>query len=423
MPHNTNTTKIRGFAGLTNTVSPEELSGADRAKFPILEGQNVYLTNARRLKSRPGFVLSTAGDYHSLWSGGGTSLVVEADELRSLDRSLAETPLRTGLTPRAKMSYAVGADRVFYMNSVGERGSVQDGVAEPWGIAAPAPPIAIVSYGALPAGTYQIAITQRLASGEESGVDSVSALTLSTSGGIEVHLPSPDPDADAFSIYCSQPGGKNLYEVQRVSAVTATYRINSTTDFGQLLKTFDVIPPPAGTQVIYHSGRMYVVVGRYLYYSDSFAPGWFRENQFFAFPDAIALAAPVKGGIYVSADKTYFLSGTDPKNMSQDDDVSDAQAVAGTLEYLDKGDAADIDSKTAVWLSDRGFILGSPGGSVTLLTEDAYTFAVAEEGSLNLVKHDGVTTLVGLMESPSDEDDNFGVTDRVSAEVIRNSVV
>lgn len=422
MPHNTNTTKIRGFSGLVNTLSPEELTSADRNKFPLLVGQNVYLTNARRLKSRPGFALATAGSYHSLWSGGGISLVAAEDELRAIDRDLSETTVRTGLTPNSRMSYAVGADRVFYMNAVGERGSIQDGVESPWGLAPPSAPQVTTTTGALPAGTYQVGLTQRLASGEESGVNRFAQITLTSIGGITVHLPAPDPDAAEFSIYCSQPGGKNLYAVKSVLSTATTATINSTTEFGRLLTTEDVIPPPKGTQIAYNYGRMYVVTGRYVYYSDPFAPGWFREDQFYAFPDAVALIAPVDGGIFVSADKTYFISGPDPKSASLDD-VSDAQAVSGTLEYLEPGDADGINKAHAVWMSDRGFILGAPGGGITLLTEAEFTFAVAGEGSLNLVKQDGVATLIGLMESPSDEDDNFGMTDRVSAEVIRNAVV
>ena len=351
------------------------------------------------------------------------SLVAAEDELRVIARDLSETTLRTGLTPNSRMSYAVGADRVFYMNAAGERGSIQDGVESPWGLALPSAPQVTVTTGALPAGTYQVGLTQRLASGEESGVNRFAQITLTSAGGITVHLPAPDPDAAEFSIYCSQPGGKNLYAVKSVLSTATTTTVNSTTEFGRLLTTEDVIPPPKGTQIAYNYGRMYVVTGRYVYYSDAFAPGWFRENQFLRFPGCRRAASRQSTAVCLSA-RTRRISfrGPDPKNASLDD-VSDAQAVPGTLEYLEPGDAADISKAHAVWMSDRGFILGAPGGGITLLTEAEFTFAVAGEGSLNLVKQDGVATLIGLMESPSDEDDNFGMTDRVSAEVIRNAVV
>ena len=406
MPHNTNTTKVRGFAGLINTVDPEELSGYDRSKFPVLAAENVYLTNGRRLKSRPGYALSTAGNYHSLWSTPTITLVASEGELRSLDTDLNETVLDTGLVPNSQISYAEAADRVYYMNANGERGMIQDGARSPWGIPAPGAGILTSTTGAMPAGTYRVGVTQRLDTGVESGVLDLPSITISAGEGISVHLPSPDADAVEFSIYCSHAGGQNLFAAATVPYTTTTHTITNTTSFGQMIKTLDVIEPPSGTQILYHYGRMYIVVGRYLYYSDALAHSWFRDDQFFAFPDSISLAAPVDGGIYVSADKTYYLQGTDPKSMSQTD-VSDAQAVAGTLEYLYPGDAPDINKPHAVWISDRGFVLGAPGGSMTLLTEDQFTFAVSAEGSLNLVKRDGVATLIGLMESPSDDVNDF----------------
>ena len=422
MPKNQNTTKVRGWAGLVNTHSPEELSGADRTKFPVLKADNVYLTNARRLKSRPGFALSSSGDYHSLWSSGDQVFVGKGTTLQSVARDLTETQLQTGLQPRSRISYAVAGDRVFYMNEVGQRGSIRDGSHLPWGLPISPPPSLATTNGALDAGEYQVSVTQRTADGAESGVYQYAQITVAANQGILVTMPSSAADASTYVVYCSTVNSKELYEVAEVSTGTSTVTISNTGNHGRLLVTQDVIAPPLGSFIAYHSGRMYVAMGQYLYYSDAMAYGWFRENQFFAFPEDVRLVAPVKGGMFVCADRTYYLSGDDPNAMNQDV-VSDAVAVKGTLEYLEPGDIPDIQTAQAVWMSDRGFVLGAPGGGVTLLTEEQFTFAVAAEGSLDLVKQDGVMTLVGLMPSPSDSDDNFGMSDRVSAEIVRNTVV
>jgi len=424
MPRNQNTTKVRGFAGLVNTVSPEELTGANRAQFPLLEGENVYLTNARRLKSRPGYVLQTAGSHHSLWSSGDMALVVRDQSLIALDRSLNETVLRSDLTRRSPMQFVQGAGgTVYYINEAGERGSYSVATGhQPWGLQPLLPAALIQTAGSLPTGVYRIATTQRLASGEESGVEDYAMITLSSRAGIDVAIPPVDPNAATVSVYCSLADSETLYEVAQVSTGTASVVIRNTVDFGRPLQTLDVVAPFPGTQVGYHKGRMLIADGPYLFYTDPFSPSWFRMNQFFAFADDISLVAPVDNGIYVSADRTYFLQGNDPETMNQDV-VSDAKAVKGTLQYLLPGEMPEINQEHAVWLSDRGFILGAPGGVVQHMTEADFTFAVSELGTLGKVKQDGVTTLVGLMKSPTDEDNNFGMTDRVSVEIVRNSVV
>ncbi len=424
MPQNQNTTKVRGFAGLVNTLLPEDLSGADRTRFPLLEAQNVYLTNARRLKSRPGFALAAAGNFHSLWSTGDVAYTMKrnANQLVALDSDLNETSLRSGMTPNSPISFAAAADRVYYMNDVGERGMIDGTTHLPWGLPVPAAPSLAAGAGALPAGTYQVAVTQRLASGEESGCWDFVQIALSSTGGIVVTLPTADADAAEFSVYCSRTNGGEMYEVARVAVGTSTTTIVNQTAHGQLLKTLDVFPPPSGDHIAYHKGRIYVAKGNYVYYSDALAHGWFRENQFWAFNDTVRLIAPVDNGVFICADKVYFFSGTDPRQANPDE-VLDAQAVKGTLEYLYPGDFPEISRPHAAWITDRGFVLGAPGGTAQLLTENEFTFAVSPKGSLNLIKRDGVPTLVGLMQTPSDDTNDFGLADRISAEVVRNTVV
>lgn len=421
MPRNQNTTKVRGFAGLTNTVSPEELTTADRDRFPLLEGENVYLTNTRRIKRRPGFTQAVAGNFHSLWSDERYSLAVRDDELVMIDDMLGVSVLRSGLRPRAPMSYASVHGKVYYMNEAGEAGVVINGADAPWGLPVLPAPRLTQTFGSLPGGTYRIAVTQRTSSGEESGVWDLATHTVSDGQGIDVEIPLVDTDATEVSVYCSMPNGEELYEAARLPASTPDVVVGTTRTFGDTLQTYDTMLPPLGQSVAYHKGRMYVVAGKYLYYSDALAPSRFKYTNFFGFNDEIRLVVPVNGGLYVSADATYFLQGSNPADMSQTQ-ISDAVAVRHTVQYLEPGDILDITDDHAVWMTNRGFMLGSPTGQIQMMTEADYTFAVSDAGSLAKIKQDGVTTLVGTMKSPTDGDNDFGMSDRVSAEVIRNKV-
>ncbi len=419
MPRNQPTNKIRGFSGLTNVVEPEELVDADRTKFPLLEAENVFLTNARKLKQRAGYTLATAGSYHSLWGNNDFGLAVKGTDLVQIDRDLTETVLRNGMAPRSPVSYDETGGRVYYMNDAGQRGYVESGATHPWGIEHLEAPTLATTGGSLAAGTYRVTVTQRLPDGQESAAWHTSSITVTGTQGILVTIPPVDAGADSVIVYAGN--GQDLYKMGEYPAATGSVSIVSNVTAGRPLLDWDGTTPPQATVLMYHSGRMYLGLQSYIYFSYPYKYGMFGEENYLPYGEPVTLMASVDGGFYVSADKTYYVSGDNPKAARQDV-VSDAKAVKGSLTYVERGEFPEITKRHAVWLTDRGFVLAGPGGAFRHLTEEEFTFAVAEQGAIGKVKTDGVTKLVGLMKDASDDDNNFGMADRVSAEVIRNSV-
>lgn len=426
MPRNRPTDKVKSFGGLDNVHTPEDLVGAKKkGGQPLQTAQNVFQTDTGKLHRRPGSELSVSGDFHSLFSGRTGAFVAKDNTLQQINNNdiTDRTDVVTTLTPGSWLSYEEVGDDLFWMTEAGERGRIRNGTNYVWGVETPAQPALSEGTGGLEAGRYIVAVTCRDALGVESGASPVSSITLTSPGGITVSLPDNHVGADTISIYCTEPNGTDLYEVGRVDDSVTSHTIQNMVAAGRTLQTQEVRVPPSGRILGYTDGRMYIASGPYVYYSEPFAPSWFKDVNVFWYETDVTDGVAADGGIYIGADKTYFVKGDNPKAASQST-VSDAPITRGMTQKLYPGDMGELATTAAAWVSDRGFHVGMGSGEVTLLSEDKYTFSPGNRGKLELVKRDGVIQLIALTEeadTPSDND--FGLQDRVSIEIIRNSVI
>jgi hypothetical protein len=115
---------------------------------------------------------------------------------------------------------------------------------------------------------------------------------------------------------------------------------------------------PAGSSIAYQGGRLLVAVGSALIYSEPFTPGLRDESRGFEiFPAPITCIAAVEAGVFVMADKTYFLAGGLP-----------AQSMRAVLPYgaLQQQAgyrlAATGGTDGAHWMSTRGIVSARPTG-------------------------------------------------------------
>lgn len=421
MASNNRTINLDAFSGVDNTHRAEELLPDKDGVWPLDAATNVDITDAGKPVRRQGYALATTGAFHSLWSHDRQQFSVKDGVLVALGDDLTATELQTGVSKTAPMSYVPVAGSVYYMN--GEiTGVVRDGVSYKLGVPLPTGrPECTVVTGMLPAGEYQLVLTARSATGEESGASPRARVALAPGGAVQVALPAALAGQTEFSVYCTEPNGDVLYEAAR-GAPGDTVALINTASFGAPLQTEGHEPMPAGTIVRFYKGRLLAAVGNMLVYSEPLAYGRTQlASNFFLYPEEITLVQPVENGVFVGADKTYFLAGADMANMAQST-VADARPVAGTGVTLHPGDLADVQRQTAAWFSDRGVFIGYPEGAVKLLTEDRLSVPIGSEGTMQIVKQRGIIQLMGLLKEPSDSTNAFGVTDRVTATVVRNGV-
>ena len=422
MATNDPTLKIKKFLGLNTMARDEELKPGELRK-----AENLDVTDSFRLRRRPGYTQAQSGRYHSLWGCEVGAYVVSGDTLYEVDEDGALTAIRAGLTQNAVMTYEEVNNVVFYSNGK-ELGKIIDGSHFDWGVEQPDSSFDLASSGgALRPGFYQVRITYVNTYGEESAAsESPLTITLSAQGGIAIsNIPQPVSfEVTHIRVYATQADDSVFYLAGEIEVGT------SSTDYiggvlGNELKTEFLSPPPPCSIIRYYKGQLYLVDGPYVWHTDPLAYGLVRKaKNFFMFPAAVTVMEVVDDGIFVVADRTYFLSGKTASEMEQTNALN-ATGVRGTGMVFDAQDFGDGESTgdIAVWMSNRGVAAGMPGGSVQLLTERNVAFPIADQGAMALIKRDGLVQLLSTLEEPNNDRDNFSMGDRVTAEVRRNGVV
>lgn len=155
---------------------------------------------------------------------------------------------------------------------------------------------------------------------------------------------------------------------------------------------------PAGSSIAYQGGRLLVAVGSALIYSEPFTAGLRDESRGFEiFPAPITCIAVVEAGVFVMADKTYFLAGGLP-----------AQSMRAVLPYgaLQQQAgyrlAATDGTDGAHWMSTRGIVSARPDGSLSNLQAEHIAMEASGASATLYREADGMRAIVAtLSQSPS----------------------
>jgi len=142
---------------------------------------------------------------------------------------------------------------------------------------------------------------------------------------------------------------------------------------------------PVGTHLTHFAGRMWIIDGPMLWYSEPFAYGKFDlSRNFFWFGSDLRMVKSVSTGLFVS-DSTaiYFLQGTNPKEMHQDEIFSSpAHEWSDAIGLVDGNDLGIPEfGLCAIWSSDKGLCLGVKDGSVHNLTVDKLIYPSGTKGA------------------------------------------
>lgn len=167
-----------------------------------------------------------------------------------------------------------------------------------------------------------------------------------------------------------------------------------------------LVDPPIGTKLAYYNGRVFVVQGDVIWYSE---PGYFGAfdlaRGFLWYPSSIRMVRPVDDGMYISTStQTFFVSGSNPLEFTQTK-VADYPAIqwtdiklSGRLVFNQDGGKTIVETNglSAMWMSEQGICYGGPSGNFYNLTFDKIaSFPTGLTGS-GLV-HNG--RYVGLINS------------------------
>lgn len=400
-------TKLKGWPKGMDTIQPDFAVRADALR----EAVNVDVLNTGALRRRKGYTARYAGHAHSLYAAGDIALFVEDGDLKRLLPDFSATTLRAGVGD-LPMHYDTLNGEIVYMNNA-VAGRVVNGSPAPLGVELPAAaPVVAANGGLLDAGSYQFLATFVTASGEESGSSFSALLTLGAPGGVTVTLPQPtEPEVAQVRLYMTMADGDAFYAVATQAVGDTTLVIASPPTWGRECKTQYKTRLFPGEQVAAYRGRLYVAQGSVLWHSDPLAYGLLdpaRNFLLFAAPIDVLLA--VEGGLYVVADKTYFLKGGGP------DDFQRIEALGcGGARY---SGTRFPDTNVAVWYSDRGIALGSETGAVTLVQAAMVAPDAYARGAALVREHDSVRQIVAAVRQPRDSVP-LHAQDYMDAEILR----
>lgn len=377
---------------------------------------NVDLDNAGKPSRRAGVTkIAAASGAHSGFACDAGVFFMDGQRLKRLNADDSVTDLGGLAGTQVAWTYANG--NVYLSDGVLNK-RITAGSLHDWGMAVPGQPLVygVAGGGNFAAGKYLAAVTFLDADGRESGAcATVQADIAANSAIVFGNLPmSANPDVVTVRLYLSLTNGTQLFHVGTVGHGQASAMISAdTVGAGKPIATQFMSPMPPGRILREHKGRMLVASGPVIWISEPYAHDLVHRGRgFLQFPADVTVVEPVDGGVFVAADKTYFLAGSGPADWTQRLPVLDYGAVFGTA-------VRDRDNRP-IWQSERGAVIGLPDGQAKNLTEANVAPDSGTTGAGLYREHDGQRQYIASIQDPTLS--RLAASDWMDMEVIRRGV-
>lgn len=388
------------FLGINNRLPDNQLAYTERGvklgDF-LRNAVNVDLTDSGTVQRRGGYALSqSGGECHSLWSDGDTGYYADGTDLYRYPRTLVAQGLSGNAVSFCRVGdFVVWSDGVRIQKIVGSN-SLPLTQPDP----NPMPVVVGSGGGLLAGGLYLVSFVVSGASGD-SAPTWPTQISVPTNGRISItNITQPT------KVYISGPNGEEMFFAETIEQNKDILA----RDEGALLTTKFMRPTPAGHIVRYFRGRLLSVVNDTLFYSQSFAPGLYDPVRgYIPFPAPITLVAVVQSGVFVCADKTYFLAGPDIDKAEVIEKLPYG-AVPGTDTY------AELD-ESVWWYSDRGVVRAEPDGQIANVQERHVAAGSAAVGASLFRDQDGIRQVLSSLAGS--ETTRAAASSFIDAEIIR----
>lgn len=404
-------------AGVNNRRDDHDLQQpGQRGSIDLLRSAtNVDLTNDGKVRLRPGFIQALDyGSCHSIWGDNKAGFFAAGPELYFLDDSgggLVPSLIRSDLAPGQPMSYCEAGGTYYYTGS-GHLGMVRDGVRVDFTPRLNVTPVLSATQGSLSAGRYQFCFTQ-VGAGGESAATAPQVIDLPAGGGIRISSIPPAAPGTTLRAYMTAADGEVLGRVQ-LQVTAGVAEVVTPPELGARCQTLLLEPMPAGSIVRHSLGRLLVAVGNLLCYSEPFADGLFRPSKnYIPFGAPVTVVEPCGFGVFVVADKTYWLDG----------DLAQARLVTqlsyGAVPH--SGGVVPTDSNTVFWISTRGLVFGTADGNVRNAQEKQLALAGGAAGATLYREQEGLTHVLTAVRDPMQT--TAAASSYFDAEIVRKGVV
>ncbi|MCA9232180.1 MAG: hypothetical protein KDA57_16145, partial [Planctomycetales bacterium] len=421
--------KLR-FEGGVNNRSAETSVPNGQVRAAV----NVDVDAAGRISRRLGYTRRATGATHSLFASVAELLAVNGNDLKAYDANLSATTVLAGVG-EADISYAHVGTAVIWSNGTLIRRINVDLEDEPHALDCPSQPtLTAVANGGLTAGKYQVAVTYKSATGEESGSSVAHVVQVSDGQAIQLSNIAQHSSAAYVSVYATRCDGEELLHVRNLPNGTASY-ILTEQQRGKRLRTQFLEPMPPGQIIRYMHGRLFVADDAMLRWSAPLRPGLGDPEDYIGFTGRITMIEPVgdgqQAGAYISAEHVtnpdkaavYYVAGANPdkwlsvRAYSSGAVLGSAAQVPGEIAGL-----KDYSGNVPVWLSQNGmFCVGLPGGVVKELSRNRFVAIANGKSAATLIRaKDGVDQMVTAVRGGSTS--GAVATDAVTVTVTSNGV-
>jgi hypothetical protein len=389
---------------------------------------NMDVTREGTLSVRKGMRRISQGDWHSLYAHPHRHyLCAVQDGYLGIWRDSVFEPVVSGISSSVRYTDLNGD--VFWTDGQKQGRFDVNGVPQPWGLAPPAfVSVRPVIEGGFDAGQYQVALTS-IYQGLESGALSPDIVTVEAGGGIEVTVPTTAALLQ-FGIYVTPANGgsQSLFKVDTVSSGT-TVVIGRGHQPGKRLESLYAVKPLPANYLVTYKGRIWAATDSILWFTDTLSPHWlFPDEGYYQFDSSITLLAAAEDGLYIAAgERTYFLQGAKPTDMTLRPVLYDG-AVPGcsTGEFpyhvLVQEDGM-IRTRSCAWLSTDGvFCVGRPGGMISRATDKMMSLNIGRRGTLSFWQDDGMRRFLISVDSVGEQMVVNPAMDRQVRQVFKNGV-
>lgn len=401
--------RLMPIAGINNVSDDDGLQqGGNAPKLFVREALNVDISDTGRIALRKSGEQVTALPFKNLWQSP-----LHGDVFATLNRQLVKVnPVSWNYevlladVDDAVVCYEVVNNLVFISTLQGIF-CYNGTTVLPLTIDTPASPMvtANIQGGTLGSGDYTVAISYTRNGVESALSENVRcSLTLSgqgdpLQGSLTVTLPyCLDDSITGVNIYVTSRNGAELKKFGAYPIGIGQVAIDQCEHLGRAVQFSHLSPMPSGKFMKYWQGRLLTADKNVLRFSQAMAYHLTDErHDFVLMPQRITFLLPVDAGVWVGqVDHVVFLSGSQPSEMNFIKKTAHPPIPFSAIEVdadTVGGDISQGGGKTALWLSENGYVLGTSSGQIIELQSGTLKGITAKAG--RSVRFDGrITTVV-----------------------------
>lgn len=159
-------------------------------------------------------------------------------------------------------------------------------------------------------------------------------------------------------------------------------------------------PMPVGTQMVEFAGRIWVVYGNMVIYSDPYSELTDLRENFIPVGEHITNLGKVSGGLFITTDShSYFLAGNDPAEMSIEERAPFG-AISNTILQVDGRVLGEgQNTLSLLWASPQGICGGLPNGTLINITKQEVKELLGVQGAAMLREQNGQRHYIAVLQN------------------------